>query len=366
MAKKISAKEVSRRRAQAARSRRASKTRKASKDVAIKKARIQALRKRAQELEDELGIEAEGDGATIEVVTDDADVVIEARKAARKRAMRRRARVKKAQEEIEEEPEAKEPEEDEVEAKRKAARRRAKIRRQAELAWQKYAQEQEEDEPEEEPEGELESDDVEARRKAARAAARRRAMMRRKAQEDAEESDESEDEPKEDDEPVEARKRAAKARALRRARKAMRARKAEVSDDLTGPDGGEITITQGEPVSDDLAEPDEEGSDMVQQTPAELPDSIDEAEDKVLAAYQLIEAQIARKVIPANVKKPALASRYAKKFSAGQMKLAAENLSKVGSQGGKTASKNVRVSKRSSIPYTKTAGNSMDDSCLFF
>ena len=142
---------------------------------------------------------------------------------------------------------------------------------------------------------------------------------------------------------------------------------ADVSDDLTGPaDDGEVTIQQGKDVSEDLAIPDE-GDGGIQQTPAELPDSIDEAEDKVLAAYNLIEAQIARKVIPANVKKAALASKYAKAYTTAQMRFAAENLTQVGSVE-KSASKSDRVSKRPSMPYTKSAaktGGSMDDYCLF-
>ena len=47
----------------------------------------------------------------------------------------------------------------------------------------------------------------------------------------------------------------------------------------------------------------------------------------------------------------------------GEMKLAAENLEKVGSS--KTASKNIRVSPRKAMPVTKQASTN-DDSCLFY
>lgn len=298
------------------------------------------------------------------------------RKAALARA--RRAFLKRQAQEADEPEEKKEEEEPDMEAKkRECARLRRRVK-----ALRKRAQEIEDgvaEEPEKAPE-EPKDEEVEARkrlqarRKAAIKAAAKRRAMKKKAQEAEEIPADIEPEPEEEEkeevlDEMEARKAAARrARALRRARRAMRRKaEADVSDDLTGPaDDGAVTIPQGKDVSDDLATPDE-GDGGIQQTPAELPDSIDEAEDKVLAAYNLIEAQIARKVIPANVKKAALASKYAKAYTAAQMKFAAENLSKVGSVE-KSASKSVRVSKRPSMPYTKSAakkGGSMDDYCLF-
>jgi len=113
-----------------------------------------------------------------------------------------------------------------------------------------------------------------------------------------------------------------------------------------------------------LTTPDE-GDGGTQQTP---PPSVDEAEDKVVTAYDLIEAQIAHQVIQPNVRKASLASNYVKQYSTGEMKLAAENLRKVGT-AGKSAG-GVRVSRRSGLPSTKTAGNAsdmggIDSQCLF-
>lgn len=320
------------------------------KALALKKRQAAALRKRAQELENEVLEEAKGD-VTVEVVTDEADVVIEARRrAARKRRaaqmrramMSRRALLKRAQEAADEY--FGEEDDEEVEAKCKKGQ----------------------DEPE--AEDEKPEDEVEARRLAARKRramkARRAAMLRKRAQEDEEEEPEAEEEPEsEEEEPKEeTARRAAKARALRKARKALRKKAQDVSDDLVGPAVKEIDIPgAGEEISDDLAEGD--ADDMVQQTESELPDSINEAEDKVEAAYQLVEAQIARKIISPNVKRAALASKYARKFTVGEMKLAAENLEKVGSS--KTASKNIRVSPRKAMPVTKQASTN-DDSCLFY
>lgn len=297
------------------------------------------------------------------------------RKAAMARA--RRAFLKRQAQEADK-PEKKDEEEPDMEAKKRQCarlRRRARMLQKRAQELEKEIEPKDEDAPAEEEEVEARKR-LQARRRAAiKAAAKRRAMkkrsMRRKAQEEEIPADiepEPEEETEELVDEIEGRKAAARrARALRRARRAMKRRAQDVSDDLTGPaDDGKITVPQGKDVSDDLATPDE-GDGGVQQTPAELPDSIDEAEDKVLAAYNLIEAQIARKVVPANVKKAQLASKYAKAYSTAQMRFAAENLSQVGG-AGKSASKGVRVSKRSSMPYTKSAaktGGSMDDYCLF-
>lgn len=304
-----------------------------------KRMRIRALRKRAQELEDEI------EDAPVE--DEDAPEVEARRRAARRRAL----------------------------AKRRAAQRR---RVAAPKRMRRRAQEEPVKDDVEETVDELEGrEELEARRARARRAAiakrraaQRRAKMTRRAQDDEDipADIEPEEEPVEvvEDEEVEARRaRARRARALRKARRAMRKRATDgISDDLTGPaDDGAVTIPQGKDVSDDLTDPDE-GDGGIQQTPAELPDSIDEAEDKVIAAYNLIEAQIAAKVVPANVKKAQLASKYARKYTAREMKLAASQLAKASSP--KKVEKGVRVSKRSSVPYTKTAkSGSMDDFCLF-
>lgn len=296
------------------------------------------------------------------------------RKVAMARA--RRAFLKRQAQEADEPEKKTDEEEPDLEAKKRQC---ARLRRRAKML-RKRAQEIEneiqDEEPVQEELDELEARKAQRRRAAIKAAAKRRAM-RRKAQEKEipediqpepekeEEEKEKEEEPKQEAEAMKARAR--RARALRRARRAMRKRSQDVSDDLKGPEAKPLDVPQGKDVSDDLAEPDE-GDGGIQQTPAELPNSIDEAEEKVLAAYRLIEAQIARKVIPANTKKAELASKYAKKYTASEMKIAADNLSKAGSVVEKKDAAGVRVSKRNAMPYTKTAKNSggMDDACLFF
>lgn len=294
------------------------------------------------------------------------------RKVAMARA--RRAFLKRQAQEADEPEKKQDEEEPDLEAKKRQC---ARLRRRAKML-RKRAQEIEneiqDEEPVQEELDELEARKAQRRRAAIKAAAKRRAM-RRKAQEaeipediqpePEKEEEEKEEEPKQEAEAMKARAR--RARALRRARRAMRKRAQDVSDDLKGPEAKPLSVPQGKDVSDDLAEPDE-GDGGIQQTPAELPNSIDEAEEKVLAAYRLIEAQIARKVIPANTKKAELASKYAKKYTASEMKIAADNLSKAGSVVEKKDAAGVRVSKRNAMPYTKTAKNSggMDDACLFF
>lgn len=302
-----------------------------------KRMRIRALRKRAQELEDEI------EDAPVE--DEEAPEVEARRRAARRRALAKRRRVAapkgmrcRAQEEPVKDDDVEETV-DELEGREELEARRARARRAA-IAKRRAAQ-------------------------------RRADKMTRRAQDDEDipADIEPEEEPAEapvEDEELEARRaRARRARALRKARRAMRKRATDgISDDLTGPaDDGAVTIPQGKDVSDDLTDPDE-GDGGIQQTPAELPDSIDEAEEKVVAAYNLIEAQIAAKVVPANVKKAQLASKYARKYTTREMRLAASQLSKASSP--KKVEKGVRVSKRSSVPYTKTAkSGSMDDFCLF-
>lgn len=250
--------------------------------------------------------------------------------AAKRRAYARYIRAQETVEretdkEVEDVPMDVEPEKEEA---KRCARRKAMMRRRAAMKRRKRAQEEIEDEVEDEVEDAIEPEKEEARR-----CARRNAMARR---------------------------RAAKMKARRNA---MRRRAQDVSDDLKGPDGDSSKITElkSDGVSDDLVVTDEEDGG-VQQTP---PASVDEAEDKVLAAYDLIEAQIAHNVVKANVRKPALAAKYCKQHTAKEMRFAAEQLSKQGSVG-KTAG-NVRVAKRSSaMPKAKVSkGSGLEDQCIF-
>lgn len=254
-------------------------------------------------------------------------------------------------------------------AKKSASRRTSDIEAAKRRAYARYIRAQETVEREPDKEVEDVPMDVEPEKEEARRCARRKAMMRRRAamnrrkraQEEVE--DEVEDaieDAKEARRRAMARRRAAKMKARRNA---MRRRARDVSDDLKGPDGDSSKITElkSDGVSDDLVVTDEEDGG-VQQTP---PASVDEAEDKVLAAYDLIEAQIAHNVVKANVRKPALAAKYCKQHTAKEMRFAAEQLSKQGSVG-KTAG-NVRVAKRSSaMPKAKVSkGSGLEDQCIF-
>ena len=257
-------------------------------------------------------------------------------------------------------------------AKKSASRRTSDIEAAKRRAYARYIRAQETVEREPDKEVEDVPMDVEPEKEEAKRCARRKAMMRRRAamnrrkraQEEIEDviEDEVEDaiEPEKEEARRCARRRAAKMKARRNA---MRRRAQDVSDDLKGPDGDSSKITElkSDGVSDDLVVTDEEDGG-VQQTP---PASVDEAEDKVLAAYDLIEAQIAHNVIKANVRKPALAAKYCKQHTAKEMRFAAEQLSKQGSVG-KTAG-NVRVAKRSSaMPKAKVSkGSGLEDQCIF-
>lgn len=287
--------------------------------------RSQILAKRAAEGEDE------------EIIVDDEEIIedeemTEEARRAMKRAYARYLRKKAQEEEIvkkddesEDEETIEEPDEDkEIEARRRAARRRAAIRR---------------------------------------------AQMRRRAQEEApipeKDEEEIEETKSEDEEELEAKRCAARRRArmMARRRAAMRRRAQEVSDDLKDIDGDSSNIEElhkEDSASDDLVITDEEDGGVEQIPPA----SVNEAEDKVLNAYALIEAQIAQNIIPANVRKSSLASQYCKKYTAREMKVAAEQLGKVGSAGKKAG--NVRVSRRSAMP-TKTAAtkSNFDEQCIF-
>lgn len=174
-----------------------------------------------------------------------------------------------------------------------------------------------------------------------------------------------EPEPREKEEALRA-KTIARAKAIARAKKARKAKKAqEISDDLTGPDGDSSNIgdisNNGEHVSDDLTDPDE-GDGGIAQTP---PDSADEAESKVLAAYNLIEKQIAHKVIASNIHRASVAHEYCKNHTLGEMKFAAEQLEKVGSV--KKTAGNVRVTRRGSgLQNKKTASHVAEDPSILF
>jgi hypothetical protein len=239
------------------------------------------------------------------------------------------------------------------------------------LARRKKAQEDEEiidEEPIVEDEEEMTE---EARRAMRRAYARY--LRTKKAQEVVEKDDEKavekEDEPaepKEDEEELEAKRCAARRRArmMAQRRAYMRRKKAqEVSDDLKDIDGDSSNIEQlhnGDSPSDDLVDPDVQDGGVEQIPPA----SVDEAEEKILNAYALIDAQIAKNIVPATAKKATLASQYCKRYTSREMKFAAQQLNKVGS-AGKSAG-NVRVSRRSTMP-TKSivAKTGFEDQCLF-
>ena len=180
-------------------------------------------------------------------------------------------------------------------------------------------------------------------------------------------------EAKEDEEPSEEEKKEAmRRRALARARRAAsgrayrRKRAQEISDDLTGPEGDSSHIEQldngGKHVSDDLTDPDE-GDGGIEQVP---PASVDEAEDKVLAAYNLIDKQVANKIIASNVHRASLARKYCRQHTLREMKFAAAQLDKIGS--AKKTAGNVRVTRRGSgIQNKRTASrNGMDASILFY
>lgn len=261
-------------------------------------------------------------------------------------------------------------------AEKSASRRTSDIEAAKRRAYARYIRAQETVEREPDKEVEDVPMDVEPEKEEARRCARRKAMMRRRAamnrrkraQEEIKDviEDEVEDEVEDaiEDEKEEARRCARRRAAKMKARRnAMRRRAQDVSDDLKGPDGDSSKITElkSDGVSDDLVVTDEEDGG-VQQTP---PASVDEAEDKVLAAYDLIEAQIAHNVVKANVRKPALAAKYCKQHTAKEMRFAAEQLSKQGSVG-KTAG-NVRVAKRSSaMPKAKVSkGSGLEDQCIF-
>lgn len=258
-------------------------------------------------------------------------------------------------------------------AKKSASRRTSDIEAAKRRAYARYIQAQETVERETDKEVEDVPMDVEPEKEEAKRCARRKAMMRRRAamkrRKRAQEEIEDEIEDEVEDEVEDAKEARRRAMARRRAakmkarRNAMRRRAQDVSDDLKGPDGNSSKITElkSDGVSDDLVVTDEEDGG-VQQTP---PASVDEAEDKVLAAYDLIEAQIAHNVVKANVRKPALAAKYCKQHTAKEMRFAAEQLSKQGSVG-KTAG-DVRVAKRSSaMPKAKVSkGSGLEDQCIF-
>lgn len=235
-----------------------------------------------------------------------------------------------------------------------ASERRQLARIKAKIAARKAAEEPEEVEIDVEEGAE---EQKEARRRAARRrAARRRAAMRRRAEDEAEKPDFIEEEG--DKEQKEARARAAR----RAARMAMR-RRAEVSDDLIGEtDEIEIVHKTDEP-SDDLVD-DNTVDDQVQQTP---PPSANEgeAEEKVAAAYGLVERQIAHKVIGGNVRKATAAAKICSEHTLGEIKFASEMLEAVG-RAGKSAG-NVRVQRRSAAAAQRVAGtNGGDAESIFY
>lgn len=205
-----------------------------------------------------------------------------------------------------------------------------------------------------------------------------RGSLRRRAQDDSKKEPENDPDAEDDKEKnhkepdgdeVEARRRRAMLRARRFAyRRACQRMAAE---------DGAIDMKNKDEVSEDLAKPDE-GDGGVSQKPqpetskgqaevkAEPDDANQDPQEIVLSAYDLIDAQIAHRVIPADAKKGSLASKYAKKYSAKQMRFATEQLNKVDSVG-KTAG-HVRVSRRGSSLPARTASKSsgIDSECIFY
>ena len=236
----------------------------------------------------------------------------------------------------------------------KAARPARRMRRRAQ------SEEELEDEQEDMEDGD--KDEKEARRRAARRrATMRRAKMRRRAEDDEPKADIEPDEDEKDEKDKEARRRAARKRALARMRNR---RNAEVSDDLTGPDGDSANFTEpqdGAMPSDDLGTPDE-GDGGTDQTP---PASVNEAEDKVLAAYRLIDAQIAHGAVAPNISKAALASKYCKKYSLKEMRIATQQLAKVGKAPKNAGKGNVRVQRRSAAINNPAKNDGFDAECVF-
>lgn len=268
-------------------------------------------------------------------------------------------------------------------ARYNAARRRAtapktaaapqRSNRDMQRAYAAYRRKKAQEEGEEQkdtPFEEMNEEQKEAMRRR-RAAAARRAAMRRKAQEKVEKGEDApeKEQPEADIQPTEEEEKEARlrrariARARANARKAYRKRAQEVSDDLKGPDGDSSNIKQiqnNSDVSDDLAAPTMKSDQTSQEPPA----SADEAEEKVLAAYALIEAQVKHSIIPADCRKQALAAKYCKQHTAKEMRFAAAQLSKVGSATKKAG--NVRVQKRTAgISGKPAVKSSINDQCMF-
>lgn len=164
------------------------------------------------------------------------------------------------------------------------------------------------------------------------------------------------------EEVVEARKRKAN---RAKSRSAAKKRAFEESDDLTGPEGDSANIEQlhdGDGISVDTEESDEKSDEVAQEPPA----SVNEAEDKVAAAYELIEAQIAQNIVLPGVEKSRMASKYVKKYSSREMRFATQQLRAVGS-AGRSATVGVRIQNRGAMPQMKSAalGGDIADELAF-
>ena len=166
-------------------------------------------------------------------------------------------------------------------------------------------------------------------------------------------------------EEIEARRRSAK---MQRARRMARMRRKalevdELSEDLIGPEGDSSDIESlhdgEEHVSDDLETPNMKSDEVAQEPPA----SASEAEEKVAAAYALVDAQIAAGKIPATTRKAAVARKYAKQYTTREMRLMAQSI-----KGTSGKAKGVRISRRSAMRQAsanKGVDNSMTAECLF-
>ena len=95
-------------------------------------------------------------------------------------------------------------------------------------------------------------------------------------------------------------------------------------------------------------------------------DDIEKGKDKVEAAYALIDSQVSHNVIPVPSRKAALASKYAKQYTAKQMRFATQQLEMVGKAVSKSVDSNVRIQRRSaSIASNPTTSDGIDSECLF-
>jgi len=313
------------------------KTRQVYRQAATNRRAVAPPRKRAQDITDGLDQEEVSDdlvepGTSTDIdseITEDINAIVDARISAymqklQRQAKRRRA-MKKAQEEEEEAP-AEEPAAEESESEEEV-----------EAPWA----------------GDEESGETKEERRARAMAQAKRNAAKRKALKKAEEADDIENAEVPEEVKPESTIDEVTARKLRAMKSRKRAQ--EITDGL-----------DQEEVSDDMTEeinPDA-NDDNVQQTPEELPDSIDEAEEKVLAAYELLEARIANGIENSKIRKQSRVAEYCKQYSTREMRLLATDLRKIGRAGKSTG--NVRIAARTAaLSNPSIATSRLSDECLF-